>query len=132
MNISERSWHYRFMYWMRVWPEYRTDLCSYMRGLVFAFIKGAFFLSGGAFLIGGGLGVVWCMLYSLSGLFFNIDTTSFAWILGTAVWFFVCLSGAVYVIQEMLDRRVHKPAGPIKQYLKDRHNKVCRLISFTE
>jgi hypothetical protein len=41
-KVNRNSWHYRFQDTMEVDPHWRTNFCSYWRGLVIAFVLAGF------------------------------------------------------------------------------------------
>lgn len=130
MLISTKSWHYRFMNFMGLRPHWRDNLCSYIRGFVFSVIKLCFWIIVGLFALAVAILFLYSMGYTLLTGLLGLDTTSLQWTIGTACWVWVSLAGIGYVLHEMHGRRVYKPAGPFKQYVMDRHNKVCRMIQF--
>jgi hypothetical protein len=130
MVISTNSWHYRFMKFMGVQPHWRTNLCEYIREFVFAFLKLGSYTTTTALMVACATFVLYSMGYVILGGIFGIDVSTVKWAIGVAFWIAVCAVGAGYVVKENLDCRVYKPSGPFKQYIMDRHNKVCRMIEF--
>ena len=131
MKISTKSWHYRFMSFADVKPYWRRDLCSYIRGLLLAFTK-VILLGGCAASFLGFL--VFSMVYAILSGWINMPIDPVFWVVGVLCWGVSCCLGAAYVIMEVRDRRPSRPykePGVIRQYLKDRHAKICRMIEFT-
>jgi hypothetical protein len=117
---------------MGLHPWWRRDLCSYIRGFVISVIKLVFFIIVGcwAAILAGAL--LYSMGYTLLAGPLGLDTTSPQWLLGASIWCFLCLLGSLYVVCQVHNRRKPKPDGPFKQYIKDKHNKVCSFIEFKD
>jgi hypothetical protein len=95
-------------------------------------IKLVFFITVGCILLALAGFVLFCMGYALLAGLFGLDTTSLYWCMGAGVWTGLCIFVSAAVTQEIIDRRQRKPAGPFKQYIIDKHNKVCSLIEFKD
>ena len=132
MKISKSSWHYRFMSKLGVQPYWRTNLCEYVRGFVIAVVKSFLLLIAALFALGTAMFIIYCMLYTLLTLLFGLDTSKVEWGVGVGFLLLACAFAVGYVLTEVHRRREYKPAGPFKQYIRDRHDKVCRIISFDE
>lgn len=131
MQISTTSWHYRFMSFMGLHPRWRFNLCSYIRGFMLSLIKLGFYTFCTLVAAAFALFFLYSMSYALLAGLLDLDTTSLQWLLGAMSWGFAAIVGIVYVGNEVNNRRVYKAPGPLKQYLIDRHNKVCRMIQFS-
>jgi hypothetical protein len=96
-------------------------------------IKLVFFIIVGCWvgIVAGAL--LYGMGYTLLAGPLGLDTTSPQWLLDASLpdWCFLYLLGYV-VFCQVHDRRKPKPAGPFKQYIKNKHNKVCSFIEFKD
>ena len=135
MIIKENSWHYWLISNFGDGAYWRTDLCSYMRGFlraVIAFIA----VIAGCSLLAAGVGVaLYCFGYMLLTALLGLDSASVEFCVGAVVGILLSGGGLCYVVQKVLDRRTSKPRKApslFVQYIKDRHNKVCRRIEFAE
>lgn len=135
ITISEKSWHYRFMRALNVWPEDRTNVCSYVRGFLWATIKTLFMTTIVAIMAYVVLFALYSLGYALLAGWMDWPTTTVtAYVVGVFLWVFICAAGIAHVTTEVYRRRerVYKPDGPFKQYIKDKHNKVCSFIEFKD
>lgn len=132
MQISKSSWHYRFIDKLGISLYWRRDLCSYMRGFMFACFK----LFGIAVLCGIAVfmacTILFCMGYALLAGLLGLNTYVDAFVIGSILWSVVSLLGMLYVVGEVRGRQRHKSPGPFKQWLSDRNSKVCRLVTYTD
>lgn len=137
MIINKNSWHYRFMAFTGGYPYSRRTLCEYVRGLVIAFLKSITVVGVVGFISAFVLSALGVALLSL---FMTLDPSWNGHIMvGTIFWLFllslVSLAGGKHLYLKHATHKQPKPKlppGPVKQWMKDRHDKVCRLITFTE
>jgi hypothetical protein len=92
----------------------------------------SFFMTGMAGLGFLGTTVLYCMGYALLAGPLGLDTTSMQWWTGAVLLCMLCIFGSAYVVYEIRGRRRYRPVGPFKQYIIDKHNKVCSLIEFKD
>lgn len=156
MKVSKTSWHYRFI--KRVWfngHDYNiaTNLCPYMRQLVYASLKA---------LVLGSMALVTLVLVLIClgsvpvGLWhwltygtlplWATDNKSFwsiAWMFGTVVWGSVLVVGGSALVVSLLEgpfyrwmerRRniTKKEPGLLGSWFKDWHDKTCTPIEFED
>ena len=141
MKISRNSWHYKFMKFMDTNPQYRSTLCEYIRGFVWASFVLLCMIAVGGLFAAVLLGIIFSMGVSVWSIFHLLDPKWNDWIIyGIASWIVAALFGTVAVGRaiknKIRDRRYQShlytrpPPGPFRQWWKDRHDKVCRLIEF--
>ena len=132
MNISKKSWHYKFLKFMAVEesaiPE---NLCPYVRILIFKIILLVFFTLLSFMLM--------CIVgEKLNNILFNFSFGSaldlfihfFVGAIGTAV-FSVGAVSTLALIDYIKNRKTTK-VGVVSTYIKAKHDKICPKIEFKD
>jgi hypothetical protein len=144
MNISKRSWHYRYMDWLGFNVKHTYSLCIYFWKLVFALtVPPAIFSFAGLLVLTFVIGVVTVPLH-IVGL---IDLQLLPKVISTAlgVFGFVGWIGLIYFPSTVLityayrnlKARRNSPTAPPEpnvfiEYIKAKKQKVCPIIDYTE
>lgn len=144
MIVSRNSWHYRLNSWARGWKfvdlasSGRLTTCSYFWNTVGALFVLALFTVFGVFALGvtvsGLIGIGWLGLtYFGFASTVPVPITVSAVIVGISVGIILFGKG-IDSLTEYINTKAEKQAdvpkepGFIRQFLKDRKNKVCTIV----
>ena len=128
MNVSKRSWHYRFYQWASDYPV-PENLCPYVRGLAWRLPLTGVLIGAAAFLMT--VPVLSAVFWVISGVM-----PTGMWLIVPAVEMSVALLVGIVWLNS-ISPDVHLPKVDISdnivyQYCKAVHDKVCPKIDFTE
>ena len=139
MEINRKSWHYKIV---KMWKSHKefevpTNLCSYIRTLVFAMFCFGFTIAGTTTLMTmiGMAGSIPILAYTDYELMANFPWWAYpilavlgviylAIVIGLFVGFIYCV---VYSIDYFSKK---KDTSVFVKYISDKHNKMCTRVTF--
>lgn len=143
MKIKRNFWNYGIMEWYNMYIP--NNLCEYVRKLGFAYLVTTFFgiiatwlTVSPLWLLGAKLGFFYNFFFLENQTFIQAVVTAGATIsldlMVILSIFFVIFMIAEYRNKKHIERYLKgeepKEKGIIRQWLSDRHNKICRPIDF--
>lgn len=135
MIINKNAWHYRFQEKLGTNPQWRTNLCDYMRGVVVAFIMSGFLIAGGTLVIGIMTSVLWG--WFIPGSEPAMWAASIMWILigfvSAKVYADKYASKDTFWFKKHYIRKPKVESISIfSEWVKSVHDKTCPLVEFKD